>query len=111
VNPHPSADVFSAGVVLLELCVAALRRPSGAPIWSTVMERTAVLQAVGGNIIEQPPVLLALPAQLRALLRQMVDPRPSARPTAREALAALAAMRPVPQRQPSAWDLCIGTSG
>jgi len=104
-RPHPSADIYSAGVVLLDLCVAALRRPVGVPVWSTAMERTAVLQGLSGKVVELPPVFLALPAWVRALLRRMVDARPAVRPTANEVLAEIGAKRQAPPGVASAPEL------
>lgn len=84
--PHPSADIFSVGVVFLELLVAALRQPAGAPVWYTAMERAATLHALGRGPLELPAALLALPLRLRMLLLKMTDPCPTSRPTACNAL-------------------------
>eukprot|EP00933_Yihiella_yeosuensis_P050324 TRINITY_DN48108_c0_g1_i1.p1 TRINITY_DN48108_c0_g1~~TRINITY_DN48108_c0_g1_i1.p1 ORF type:complete len:204 (+),score=46.23 TRINITY_DN48108_c0_g1_i1:2-613(+) len=86
-SPKPSADIFSAGVVLLELLVAAFRSPSGvAPVWSTAMERAAALQQLCRGALELPRPLLSLPVRLRLLLLQMTRASPVDIPSATVAL-------------------------
>mmetsp|Transcript_50085 Transcript_50085/g.108819 ORF Transcript_50085/g.108819 Transcript_50085/m.108819 type:complete len:484 (+) Transcript_50085:100-1551(+) len=84
--PHPSADVFSAGVVLLELLIAARRGPGNLPVWGTAMERAAALQSLRGGTLEMPANMLGLPVSLSILLRRMTHLQASWRPTSSEAL-------------------------
>jgi serine/threonine protein kinase len=88
-KPHPSADVYSAGVVLLEVMVAALGRAAGSPLWGTAMERAAALRSIRGSILESSPALLQVPTPVRSLISKMIDPNPAARPTACSALSEL----------------------
>jgi len=90
--PHPSADTFSAGVVLFELVASTLQHATNSPVWSTCMERAKALQALRGSLLDLPATFLAVPVRLRMLLQRMTDPQPGARPTAREALQEVAAI-------------------
>mmetsp|Transcript_95281 Transcript_95281/g.246223 ORF Transcript_95281/g.246223 Transcript_95281/m.246223 type:complete len:461 (-) Transcript_95281:109-1491(-) len=90
--PSPSADVFSAGVVLLELLVAARRDHASLPVWGTAMERAMALQSLRGGTLEMwANEQLQLPVNLQLLLRRMTHVEPVWRPSAREALEAVAA--------------------
>jgi len=89
---HPSADTFSAGVVLFELVMAALKRTENMPVWETAMERAEALQALRASVLELPKVFLQLPVSFRLLLLRMTDPNPEARPTARDALREISAI-------------------
>jgi len=86
VAPHPSADIFSAGVVLVELLVAASRGRDNATPWSTAMERAETLQQLRRGAFDQPEVLLGLPTRLHLLILKMINPHPQERPTAAESL-------------------------
>lgn len=88
-SAHPSADVYSAGVVFLELLVAALK-PANAPVWETAMERATILQSLRQGVMQLPQQLVMLPLLLRPLLLQMTSLDASERPTARQALREIA---------------------
>jgi len=92
-SPHPSADVYSAGVVFLELLVAALR-PANAPVWETAMERATVLQSLRQGMMQLPQQLVMLPFRLRPLLLRMISVDALQRPTARQAFCAVANFTP-----------------
>lgn len=85
-----SADLFSAGVVLLELLLATL---SGGVAWKTRMERAAALRAFRAGHMQLPKVLLSasagIPAWLRQLVAQMLAFDADARPSAVEVLGEL----------------------
>lgn len=74
--PHTSADLFSAGAILLELSAAVL-----AP-FNSAMERAEAFANLIRNHV--PSALINLPYS--ALVLQLVDIDPAARPTARQAL-------------------------
>jgi len=92
-SPHPSADVYSAGVVFLELLVAALK-PANAPVWQTAMERATVLQSLRQGMMQLPQQQVMLPFPLRPLLLRMISMDALKRPTARQALRAVANFTP-----------------
>lgn len=90
---HSSADTFSAGVVLFELVSSSLQQSSNSPVWSTCMERAQALSALRGSLLDLPARFLAVPVRLRMLLQRMTDPQPGARPTAREAMQEVMAIK------------------
>merc|ERR1719168_605501 len=96
-SPHPSADVYSAGVVFLELLVAALK-PGSAPVWETAMERATVLLNLRQGMLQLPQQLVMMPFRLRLVLHQMTSLDASQRPTARQALRDVASL---PQKRVS----------
>lgn len=72
--PHPSADIFSAGVVLLDMVAAVL------PVWSTAMQRAATILGIQQGSAELP---VSVPGPLQSLILRMTDICPASRPTAR----------------------------
>lgn len=87
-----AADVFSAGVVFVELLMAAAR---GGPPWRTSMERAEVFNKARGGFNAGLPDLLTkerpVPGWLRLLIGRMTKVDAPARPTAREVLEELRA--------------------
>merc|ERR1719265_84902 len=87
-NPADAAsDIFSAGVVLVELLLAVA---SGGPPWRTAMERANIFNNARGGFNGGLPDLLTkefpLPGWLRQLVVRMTCIEAVARPTAREVL-------------------------
>lgn len=82
-----AADIFSAGVVLIELLQAAHSR---GPPWSTRMERAMAMRNFREGRAELLPALRrAVPAWLRQLVARMMAIDPEARPSAAEVLSEL----------------------
>eukprot|EP00928_Gymnodinium_smaydae_P045081 TRINITY_DN30098_c0_g1_i1.p1 TRINITY_DN30098_c0_g1~~TRINITY_DN30098_c0_g1_i1.p1 ORF type:complete len:496 (-),score=31.37 TRINITY_DN30098_c0_g1_i1:230-1717(-) len=80
-----SADIFSAGVVLVELLQATTSRGQA---WSTRMERAKTLRSFQEGAAELPTMLRqAVPTWLRQLVMRMLAFDPDARPTAVEVLS------------------------
>lgn len=88
----PGADIFSAGVVLVELLMAAV---SGGSAWGTAMERAGALAALreGRGGMLPLPLLKArgVSGWLRQLALRMLAWDPEVRPTAREVMGELEA--------------------
>jgi len=88
----PCCDVFSAGVVVVELLMAAVRK---GPAWGTAMERAVCLKALhAGYACELPSELRNAPevsGWLRRLITRMLAVDASNRPTADEVIRDLAA--------------------
>lgn len=93
-DAQPCADVFSAGIVLVELLMAALR---AGPAWRTAMERAAAMRKLhGGQGASLPAELLRtqrISGWLRQLVTRMLSPDPEVRPSAQQVLHELAAGR------------------
>jgi len=91
-SASPSSDIFSAGVVFVELLMAAVRN---GPAWGTAMERATAIQALrGGYAIALPKELRQLPAHAswsRRLIVRMLSCDAHARPSASEVLQEVAA--------------------
>lgn len=84
-----SADVYSAGIILMELLLAAIKGPA----WTTSMERMKALEdvrGIGSRLARAvlPEVLCTpdVPHWLRHLVMDMVIPHAGHRPRASEAL-------------------------
>lgn len=96
-----SADVYSAGVILVELLLAAIRGPA----WSTNMERTLALEHLRGcrsrftqTVLPEALHTSAVPEWLRQIVTDMVLPSACDRPQASEALEQLYAGTSAMQR-------------
>lgn len=85
-----SADVYSAGVILMELLLAAVKGPA----WSTSMERMKGLEAIRGSRLARPVLpedlcTSTVPEWLKYLVTDMVLPHACHRPQVSEALEQL----------------------
>jgi len=89
----PTADIFSAGVVLLELVMAAVA--GDGPAWGTAMERVTMLAALREERDAALPLALlqdrGVGAWLRQLVLRMLSWDADARPSAQDVLDELQA--------------------
>ncbi|CAE7802084.1 gcn2 [Symbiodinium sp. CCMP2592] len=85
---HPQSDIFSAGIILVELLMAGVAGEG--PSWTTAMERISILGALrDGRESALPATLLrdrGVGAWLRQLVFRMVNWSVDGRPTAQEVL-------------------------
>lgn len=88
-DASPYADVFSAGIILVEMLMAAVR---GGPAWRTAMERASAMRALHEGYRAALPGELQreLPGWLRRLIMRMLCRDACARPSAHEVLNQLA---------------------
>eukprot|EP00435_Cladocopium_sp_Y103_P028622 s2705_g7.t1 len=81
----PKSDIFSAGIVLVELLMAGVA--GDGPIWKTSMERVSVMASLrDGRDGALPLALRTLGAWMRQLVFRMVAWDADARPSAQEVL-------------------------
>jgi len=85
---HPQSDIFSAGIVLVELLMAGVA--GDGPTWKTAMERISIMGALrDGHASALPSTLLrdrGVGAWLRQLVFRMVNWNVDGRPSAQEVL-------------------------
>ncbi|CAE7365010.1 unnamed protein product [Symbiodinium natans] len=85
---NPRSDIFSAGIILVELLMAGVA--GDGPTWNTAMERISILGALrDGRESSLPATLLrdrGVGAWCRQLVFRMVNWSVDGRPTAQEVL-------------------------
>ena len=81
-----SSDIFSAGLILLELLMCCCRATVTRRMFRTDMHRLTVFQQVRDDPSDLPPEILQDYAQFAPVLRAMLSKDPHARPTARDLL-------------------------